>query len=48
MRLGSQEDKSTTQHLTKGDIDDSSCMNMAICDIHPCTVIWRVWCPHSM
>ena len=38
MRLGSQEEKSMTQHLTKGDIDDSS-MNMAICDIPPCTVI---------
>ena len=48
MRLGSQEEKSMTQHLTKGDIDDSSCMNMAICDIPPYTVIWRVWCPHSM
>ena len=39
MRLGSQEEKSMTQHLTKGDIDDSSCMNMAICDIPPYTVI---------
>jgi len=49
MKLGSQEEKSTALHLIKGTHSfPKASMKKYYCHIFPCTVIWRVWCLHSM